>query len=267
MLPTRIVIRAAVLTAMWGCGSATPQTTPQEQEKPSVAKTICETPKVQFSGNIPRATVMKVANQNIQGIQECVESLGNKGDSGWVAVAFSVELDGTVGTAEIQDSTLGNEQIESCMVEAAKTWRFPPPQGGEAVRITFPFCLAVGFQPSPPPEIIPNNGIAHCQHTDAELVSDEPRVDEPAAQRIASEMEALLPAMRECVGPDGGGIVRLEIIIGSSGRPTQVRPTATFKGSKIGYCAAEKVCAARFPPLERKHTFIHEFDLWPPGDE
>jgi hypothetical protein len=40
----------------------------------------------------------------------------------------------------IEKSSLRSSAVESCVVDAAQSWKFPPPVGGPAV-ISYPFNL------------------------------------------------------------------------------------------------------------------------------
>ena len=46
---------------------------------------------------------------------------------------------GTVVTAKTATTTMGNVQVERCLVSRVKTWQFPAPKGGGIV--TYPFVF------------------------------------------------------------------------------------------------------------------------------
>jgi len=64
---------------------------------------------------------------------------------GKVNVRFTIGVDGKVSSVEIIKSTLGNPDVESCMVRRIKRWRFPPPKEGEVV-VNYPFVFTVVSQ-------------------------------------------------------------------------------------------------------------------------
>ena len=45
--------------------------------------------------------------------------------------------------AQIAESGLANERVESCIVRRVKGWTFPEPSGGQEVAITFPWVFQV----------------------------------------------------------------------------------------------------------------------------
>lgn len=110
----------------------------------------------------------------------------------------------------------------------------------------------------------PEHDLVQCEIPEEDAPSDEPVVSKPDGSRLKSEMRAVLPAMRECTGPDGGGIMPFRVIVGKDGRPTHVEAMGKLSGTEIGNCAAQKICAARFPPLEKVFKYIYPCDLRTP---
>ena len=52
---------------------------------------------------------------------------------GRVAVQFTISATGAVTQARVAQSTLGNEQCESCIVRMVQRIAFPQPEGGGTV--------------------------------------------------------------------------------------------------------------------------------------
>lgn len=52
--------------------------------------------------------------------------------AGDIRMGFRVHEDGTVAWAYVQESTLGDREAEQCILEQARSARFPRPHGGEA---------------------------------------------------------------------------------------------------------------------------------------
>jgi TonB family protein len=71
--------------------------------------------------------------------------------SGRVMVRFVVAPNGTVGAAIVQDSTLGDNDVEHCITDTVKTWTFPKPTGGGLVVVSYPFVLKQAERPPSSP--------------------------------------------------------------------------------------------------------------------
>lgn len=60
---------------------------------------------------------------------------------GKVAVRFSIKGDGYVESSEISETTLKSKSVESCLLSQVNKWKFPKPQGGTKVVVTYPFMF------------------------------------------------------------------------------------------------------------------------------
>ena len=60
-----------------------------------------------------------------------------------VAIVGGTLIDGTgrVGEALVQQSTMGSQPVESCIVDHVRRWAFPAPQGGGTVQVTYPYVF------------------------------------------------------------------------------------------------------------------------------
>jgi TonB family protein len=92
-----------------------------------------------------RDLVLKVVRRHQNEIRFCYESELSKTPSmsGKVTVAWTIGATGAVETAQIAESGLANESVESCIVQRVKRWTFPEPNGGQEVAITFPWVFQV----------------------------------------------------------------------------------------------------------------------------
>jgi TonB family protein len=76
--------------------------------------------------------------------------------TGQVAVWFVIAPTGAVSSASLASSTMGNEQVESCVVRTMQRVQFPQPAGGGVVMVTYPFRFqAQEPQPTPQPSGAP----------------------------------------------------------------------------------------------------------------
>jgi hypothetical protein len=60
---------------------------------------------------------------------------------GKVAVKFTIAGDGQVETQRIGDTTLRNATVEGCILQRVARWKFPAPDGGTKVLVTYPFLF------------------------------------------------------------------------------------------------------------------------------
>lgn len=61
---------------------------------------------------------------------------------GRLRVDFTIEVDGAVANAKVGESTLKDDAVERCVVEAVGEWRFPKPKGGTlTVEYSYAFTI------------------------------------------------------------------------------------------------------------------------------
>lgn len=60
---------------------------------------------------------------------------------GKVAVRFTIGSSGKVEEQIIGDTTLKNATVEGCILNRVAQWKFPTPQGGTKVNVTYPFLF------------------------------------------------------------------------------------------------------------------------------
>lgn len=66
----------------------------------------------------------------------------NPGLAGKVVVRFVIDRDGSVKGANIKESTLSNESVETCLVGEIMRSRFPKPKGNGTVVVAYPFMFS-----------------------------------------------------------------------------------------------------------------------------
>lgn len=66
------------------------------------------------------------------------------GLSGTVLLVVPIERDGAVRAPRLEENTLGNENVDACLLKEARRWNLPPPPVDEVVEIQVPlrFFLA-----------------------------------------------------------------------------------------------------------------------------
>jgi TonB family protein len=60
---------------------------------------------------------------------------------GRVAIQFTIGGTGKVPVSVVSSSTLKDKSVGNCIASAVKRWKFPKPQGGATVMVTYPFVL------------------------------------------------------------------------------------------------------------------------------
>ena len=87
--------------------------------------------------------IRKVVSTKSRAIQYCYERQlqMNPKLKGKVGAQGKVSLDGSVKTASVMQSTLGNSKVESCITRVIKRMRFEKPDGGICV-INYPFVFS-----------------------------------------------------------------------------------------------------------------------------
>ncbi len=92
---------------------------------------------------LDRDLIAAVIQRNSGQVRFCYEQ-GLQGDpnlNGRVAVDFTIGGNGLVKIAGINTSSLNSKIIEDCILLRLKTWKFPLPQGGVDVKVSYPFVL------------------------------------------------------------------------------------------------------------------------------
>ncbi|MBL8951452.1 MAG: TonB family protein [Myxococcaceae bacterium] len=98
---------------------------------------------VRISDGLPRDLVAKVIRAHFNEIKYCYERelQHSPGLSGKVGIAFTIGPAGEVIEAAVSESTLGNDEVETCMLSRVKRWRFAEPQGGGTVEVNHPWIF------------------------------------------------------------------------------------------------------------------------------
>ncbi len=94
-------------------------------------------------GGIDKDLIAAVINKNLGQIRFCYEQ-GLQGDpalTGRVAVDFTIGGSGAVKIAGVGNTTLNSKLVEDCILVRLKTWKFPLPEGGMDVKVSYPFVL------------------------------------------------------------------------------------------------------------------------------
>jgi len=96
-----------------------------------------------IQGGLDLDMVSAVIRRNMGQIRFCYEQ-GLQLDpalAGRVGVKFVIGPDGMVKIADVENTTLNSQQIEQCILARLKSWKFPLPDGGVDVKVSYPFSF------------------------------------------------------------------------------------------------------------------------------
>jgi TonB family protein len=94
-------------------------------------------------GGLDRDLIADVINRNMGQFRFCYEQ-GLQGEpslAGRVAIRFTIGGNGSVKTAGVDNSTLNSNMVEQCVVQRMRSLKFPLPQGGVDVKVSYPFMF------------------------------------------------------------------------------------------------------------------------------
>lgn len=96
-----------------------------------------------IQGGLDSEMISAVIQKNMGQVRFCYEQ-GLQGDpklSGRVAINFIIGTSGLVKIADIGSTSLNSKIVEDCILLRLKTWKFPLPEGGVEVKVSYPFLL------------------------------------------------------------------------------------------------------------------------------
>lgn len=95
-------------------------------------------------GSLDKSLIADVIARNRLAIRYCYQRELQKTPTlaGTVRMRFTVAADGSVGTAEVRESTLGSPEVEGCLVRLVQRMQFSPVPGGGVVSVTYPFTFS-----------------------------------------------------------------------------------------------------------------------------
>ncbi len=99
--------------------------------------------KTTVVGGLDKDVIMKVIKRHQNEIKFCYEQELQKNPAlaGKVAVAWTIDPAGAVSEANVSESSVSNANVESCIVQRIRRWKFPEPDGGGIVNVTFPWIF------------------------------------------------------------------------------------------------------------------------------
>jgi TonB family protein len=100
-------------------------------------------PRTVVGDGLPRDVVMAVIRRHQSEMKHCYERelQQNAQLSGKIAVTWTIDATGSIADAMVAESGVDNSNVEACMLERIRRWKFPEPKGGGVVVITFPWVF------------------------------------------------------------------------------------------------------------------------------
>lgn len=97
----------------------------------------------EITGGLDREVIAQYIKSKLGQILYCYERQlsANPDLFGKVAVKFTIGPSGAVEQQLIGDTTLKNATVEGCILNRVAAWKFPNPQGGTRVLVTYPFLF------------------------------------------------------------------------------------------------------------------------------
>lgn len=97
----------------------------------------------EITGGLDREVIAAYIKSQLGQILYCYERQlsANPDLYGKVAIKFTIAGDGGVETQRIGETSLRNATVEGCILQRVAKWKFPTPEGGTKVLVTYPFLF------------------------------------------------------------------------------------------------------------------------------
>ncbi|MEO0335373.1 MAG: AgmX/PglI C-terminal domain-containing protein [Pseudomonadota bacterium] len=99
--------------------------------------------ETEVQGGLDREVIARYIQSQLGQIRYCYErQLSASPDLyGKVKVKFTIGSEGSVVTQKVKRTSLKNAMVEGCILRRIASWRFPKPQGGTTVNVSYPFLF------------------------------------------------------------------------------------------------------------------------------
>jgi TonB family protein len=232
----RHILGVAVACWMLGCGPAPQATQPRAAASPKPAP--AETGEPNRAGRLPPADIQNVVRAHFGDFRDCYHAglKRNPDLEGKVTVRFVIDTDGKVASAT-GSGEIGDEEVVSCVVDAAEKLTFPRPEGG-TVTVSYPIVFT----------------------QDAEAEPGTPAAPKPtgrlAPAQIQKVMRANFSSFRKCYekgladDPKLAGRVTVRFVIDLDGTVSSASGASDFADHEIDTCVVGVVKKLVFPKPE-----------------
>lgn len=102
--------------------------------------------KADVKGALDKDIIRRVVRAHINEVRYCYNQglVRDPNLKGRVAIQFTIGPSGSVPAAVVQESSIKDANVGQCVAKAVKRWKFPKPDGGGNVVVTYPFVLEAG---------------------------------------------------------------------------------------------------------------------------
>jgi TonB family protein len=99
--------------------------------------------KAEVHGAIDKDIIRRIVRAHINEVSACYNQglVRDPNLRGRVSIQFTIGPSGSVPVAVVQESTMKDGNVGQCVAKAVKRWKFPKPDGGGNVVVTYPFVL------------------------------------------------------------------------------------------------------------------------------
>ncbi|MEZ4453857.1 MAG: AgmX/PglI C-terminal domain-containing protein [Nannocystaceae bacterium] len=100
----------------------------------------------EVTGALDKDVVRRIVRAHINEVRHCYNQalVHDPLLRGRVAIQFSIGAGGDVLAANPSESSVKDPTVGRCIAQAVRRWKFPKPQGGGSVIVTYPFVLESG---------------------------------------------------------------------------------------------------------------------------
>ena len=111
----------------------------------------------EVTGSLDRDIIRRIVRAHINEIRYCYNQslVRDPTSEGRLVIRFTVDATGAVASALVQESTMKDPDVGTCVARAIRRWRFPSPPSGDLVQVDYPFVLEYGGGLSPPSPMSP----------------------------------------------------------------------------------------------------------------
>lgn len=97
----------------------------------------------EFTGVIDRDAIRRVVQKNIRQIQACYERALNKDPDlyGKVVLRWEIDSRGRALNTSVKKTTLNSREVEKCMMNRLRTWKFPASPRNQVADVSYPFVF------------------------------------------------------------------------------------------------------------------------------
>ena len=99
--------------------------------------------ETEVSGGLDKSVIAKYIESNLGQVRYCYERqlAANPDIYGKVLIKFTIGATGKVVSQKVGTTTLKSAMVEGCILRRISKWKFPTPEGGTLVMVSYPFLF------------------------------------------------------------------------------------------------------------------------------